>query len=216
MASDSPQPLHWYYDFISPYAYLASQALDRLPAGLQIIRHPVLFAGMLKHWDTRGPGEIAPMRKFTYRQIAWLAERNHIPLRFPPVHPFNPLKLLRLSITLGSTPEVVDRLFRFVWAEGGSSDDANAWQKLLNEFGLGVNEADQRISDPLVKSTLVQETEQAIAKGIFGVPGFRLDDEVFWGFDSIPFLQDFLNDPSLFTRDLMRQADAVGEGIRRR
>ncbi|WP_428604947.1 2-hydroxychromene-2-carboxylate isomerase [Sedimenticola sp.] len=207
--------LTWYYDFISPYAYLASQALDRFPNTIEIVRKPILFAGLLKKWETRGPAEIVPMRKFTYRQIAWLANRNAIPLKFPPIHPFNPLKLLRLNISLGDDSAIVDRLFRFVWAEGRSSDNPSQWAALLEEFGLSVGETEERIGDAVVKQQLITYTEQAIAEGIFGVPGFVVDDEVFWGFDSIPFINDYLEDPALISQPLMRQADGVGEGVKR-
>lgn len=212
-----PITVEWFYDFISPYAYLASQALDRLPQNIEIRRIPILFAGLLKRWETRGPGEIAPMRRFTYRQIAWLAERNGIPLTFPPIHPFNPLKLLRLNIALGEdSPEIVDRLFRFVWAEGGSSDDPVAWGRLLDEYALTAPEADMRISESMVKQRLLENTQQAIERGVFGVPAFVVGDEVFWGFDSIPFINDFIADPGLLQRPELKQADQVGEGVKRR
>ncbi|MCW8945447.1 MAG: 2-hydroxychromene-2-carboxylate isomerase [Sedimenticola sp.] len=211
----SVKKIVWYYDFISPYAYLASQALDRFPSDITIEYRPILFAGILKQWDTRGPGEIAPMRKFTYRQIAWLAQKNAIPLNFPPIHPFNPLKLLRLNIALGGRKEVADRLFRFVWFEGKSSDDQNAWCELVDDLGLTPEQAETMVSDPEVKAKLVSETESALEKGIFGVPGFFVEGEVFWGFDSMPFINDFLEDPLLFTQATMLQADGVGEGIKR-
>jgi len=215
-ATNAPQAIEWFYDFISPYAYLASQALDRLPPDIEIERVPILFAGILKRWDTRGPGEIAPMRRFTYRQIAWLAQKNKIPLVFPPIHPFNPLRLLRLNIALGGGPEVTDRLFRFVWGEGKSSDDPVAWAALLEEYGLSEAQADERINDPQIKKQLLQNTERAIQRGVFGVPAFIVRDEVFWGFDSIPFLNDFIADPDLLQKPVLQQADRVGEGIRRR
>ncbi|MCW8891637.1 MAG: 2-hydroxychromene-2-carboxylate isomerase [Sedimenticola sp.] len=212
----SVKKIVWYYDFISPYAYLASQALGRFPSDIKIEYRPILFAGILKQWDTRGPGEIAPMRKFTYRQIAWLAQKNAIPLKFPPIHPFNPLKLLRLNIALGARPDVTDRLFRFVWAEGKSSDDHNAWCELLSDLGLTPGQAETLVSDPEVKAKLISETDSALDKGIFGVPGFMVDGEVFWGFDSMPFIANFLQDPALFTQATMQQADGVGEGITRK
>lgn len=210
-----PKTIEWFYDFISPYAYLASQTLDRFPADVRIMRRPILFAGILKQWETRGPGEIAPMRKFTYRQIAWLAEKNTIPLKFPPLHPFNPLKLLRLNIALGDDPSIADRLFRFVWAEGKSSDNPADWASLLDDLGLDSKQAADLVSAPDVKSRLIANTEQAISRDIFGVPGFILDEEVFWGFDSMPLINDYLQDPALFNRPAMRQADGVGEGIKR-
>jgi len=214
---NEPKTIEWFYDFISPYAYLASQTLEQFPTHVRIVHRPILFAGLLKQWETRGPGEIAPMRKFTYRQIAWLAEKNAIPIKFPPVHPFNPLKLLRLNIALGDdVPSIADRLFRFVWAEGKSSDNPADWAALVDDFGLSSTEVERLVSAPAVKAQLIANTEQAIARDIFGVPGFILDDEVFWGFDSMPFINDYLRNPALFNRPAMQQADGVGEGIKRR
>ena len=120
----------WYFDVISPFAYLASQRLDTLPGQISLRPVPVLFAGLLGHWHTKGPAEIPPMRRFTFRHIAWLAHRDGIPLRFPPCHPFNPLRLLRLAIVLDDLT-AIQRLFRFVWAEGRSADDTPAWEGLI-------------------------------------------------------------------------------------
>jgi len=63
----------WYFDVISPFAYLASQRLDPLRAHVTLRPVPVLFAGLLGHWHTKGPAEIPPMRRFTFRHITCLA-----------------------------------------------------------------------------------------------------------------------------------------------
>lgn len=205
--------INWYFDFISPFSYLASERLDRLPAHIELRPRPVLFAGLLQHWQTKGPAEIAPMRRFTFRHIQWLADNNNIPLRLPPLHPFNPLKLLRLCIALDSEPALAQRLFRFVWAEGRSSDDPVDWQALIEE--LGVEDADKLISTPEVKAQLRQNTEDAIGKGVFGVPSFVVDDEIFWGFDAIDFLLAYLHEPELLNSPGMQAADAMPQGLQR-
>lgn len=203
-------PVDWYYDFISPFAYLASQRLDTLPAGVELRPNPVLFGVLLDHWQTRGPAEIAPMRRFTFRHIAWLAQRDGIPLRLPPCHPFNPLRLLRLSLALGGEVALVQRLFRFVWAEGKSADDPAAWAALIAE--LGVPDAEARIAAPAVKAQLRTHTEQALTRGVFGVPTFIVGDELFWGYDALPFLAAFLRDPGLLRSPALAAADALPQG----
>ncbi len=205
--------IDWYFDFISPFAYLASQKLDQLPAGTQLCCHPLLFAGLLEHWQTRGPAEIPSMRQFTFRHIQWLADKNGIPLHFPPGHPFNPLKLLRLCIVLGSTVESAQRLFRFVWAEGKSSDNPDDWRALIEE--LGIADADQRIAEPEIKSQLRENTEAAIKRGVFGVPTFIVDNQIFWGFDSLDFLKAYLKDSTLLQSAGMRAADSMPVGVHR-
>ena len=202
--------IDWYFDFISPFAYLASESLDRFPAGVELRPCPVLFAGLLQHWQTRGPAEIAPMRRFTFRHIRWLADNNNLPLTPPPAHPFNPLKLLRLCIALGSEAAVAQRLFRFVWAEGRCSDNPDHWHALLTE--LGVDNYETCVSKPEVKSRLRQNTQDAIDKGVFGVPSFRIDDEIFWGFDSIDFLLAYFDRPELLRSPGMQAVDDMPEG----
>lgn len=205
--------IDWYFDFISPFAYLASESLWRFPQQIELRPRPVLFAGMLKHWKTLGPAEIPPMRRFTFRHICWLADSNDIPLTLPPEHPFNPLKLLRLSVALGSERELVQRLFRFVWAEGCSAEDPEQWQRLLGE--LGAEDIERRMAGDEVKAELRQNTESAIENGVFGVPGFVTQGEVFWGFDSIDFLLACVNDADLLQSPQMRAADNLPEGPQR-
>ncbi|WP_170942314.1 DsbA family protein, partial [Noviherbaspirillum denitrificans] len=94
--------LDWYFDFISPFSYLQSELLHTLPDDVEITFRPVLFAGLLAHWDNKGPAEIVPKRTWTFEHCAWLAYENGIPMTMPAHHPFNPLPLLRLCIALGS------------------------------------------------------------------------------------------------------------------
>ena len=205
--------IDWYFDFISPFAYLASERLDRLPRDVEPRPVPVLFGGILHHWQTLGPAEIEPMRRFTFRHVAWLAGRHGIHLEMPPEHPFNPLKLLRLCIAGGSDVAITRRLFRFVWAEGRSADNPQHWQALTEELGL--DDADNLIGAAAVKDELRQNTERAIAAGLFGVPSFVVDDEIFWGFDSMDFLLDYLADPGLLRAPEISAADAMPAGPQR-
>lgn len=206
--------IDWYFDFISPFAYLASASLWRFPPQIELRPRPVLFAAILNHWETLGPAEISPMRRFTFRHICWLADKNKIALTLPPAHPFNPLKLLRLSVVMGNEIEAVQRLFRFVWAAGCSADDPDQWQRLLDD--LGVENAEQQLAADAVKHQLRQNGEAAIEAGVFGVPAFVMDGEVFWGFDSIDFLLACVEDPELLKSAQMQAADNMPEGPQRR
>lgn len=206
--------IDWYFDFISPFSYLASASLERLPEDVELRSRPILFAGLLLRWDTRGPAEIEPMRRFTFRHIRWLADRDGIDLTLPPVHPFNPLKLLRLCIALGGDLATARRLFRFVWAEGRSADDPDHWRELLAE--LEAPDADALIAAPEIKEKLRHNTSEAIDAGVFGVPGFVVDGEVFWGYDAMDFLLAYLDNPKLLDTAGMRAADAMPVGAQRR
>ncbi len=89
----TPKTLTFYLDFISPYAWLAFDALPQALEGLdvQVVYKPVLFAGLLKHHGQLGPAEIPGKRDWTYRQVQWLARQQGCDLKLPASHPFNPL-----------------------------------------------------------------------------------------------------------------------------
>ncbi len=186
--------IDWYFDFISPFAWLQFHRLCELPPGVEVRFRPILFAGVLKHHGQLGPAEIAPKRAFTYRHVLWMAERAGVPLRLPAAgHPYNSLPLLRLATALGPTRAHVERLFRYAWVDGHVPQDALPWAALLDELGVP---ADFETAE--VKATLRETTEQAIASGVFGVPTALLDGELFWGYDATDMQLDFCRDPDAF------------------
>lgn len=189
----------WYFDFISPYAYLQAQRIQRLRESCELEPRPILLAALLSHWGQLGPAEIAPKRVFTYKQVRWLARRQGVALAIPEAHPFNPLKLLRLAIHLGSRDEVVRRLFEFVWRDGHIPENEAAWRALTTE--LGVANADEAIARDEIKRALRANTEAAIAAGVFGVPTIAIDGQLFWGNDATDMACDYLGDPDSFAAD---------------
>lgn len=202
----------WYFDVISPYAYLHFKQFARLSKPLDITCKPVLFAGLLKHWATKGPAELPAKRVHTYRHCVWLARVHDIPFAMPPRHPFNPLKVLRLLTALEAVPSAVGTAFDFIWGEGR---DVDAEWPLLCER-LGVSAATSTIDDPLVKQRLLDNTNEALANGVWGVPTFSVGGELFWGADTIDFMNAYLADPDLFKRPEMRRADTAEIGVARK
>ena len=90
----------WYFDFASPFAYMHNLSLDEFSSYSIIDQKPLLFTGLLKHWNTKGPAEVTAKHFLTYQHVQWMQDRLDIPLRFPERHPFNPIPLLRLCITV--------------------------------------------------------------------------------------------------------------------
>jgi len=179
----------WYFDFVSPFAYLQSELLHTLAPHIAVRPKPVLFAAILTANAHKGPAEIAAKRTFTYRFVLWQARKLGIPIKFPHVHPFNPLPLLRLALVCDASDEAVHRIFRFVWRDGRLPDLPIEWAELTHE--LGVPDAQSRIGDPVVKDLLRRNTEEAIERGVFGVPTIALDGELFWGVDATGMARDF-------------------------
>jgi len=180
----------WYFDFISPFAYLQSELLAREAPRLNLRPKPVLFAGLLQANTHKGPAEIPAKRAFTYRFVVWQARKLGIPLRFPHEHPFNPLPLLRLALACDSDLESVRRIFRFVWRDGRLPDLPIEWTELALE--LGVPDAQARIAAPEIKDALRRNTDEAIARRVFGVPTLAIDGELFWGADATRMALDFI------------------------
>jgi 2-hydroxychromene-2-carboxylate isomerase len=203
----------WYFDPISPYVYLQLPDLDRLPAGIRVRPVPVLLAGLLKHWGTKGPAELPTKRIHTYRQCAWLARSRNLEFRMPSRHPFNPLAALRLLCALGPTVEQARLTSRFVFARGGDPSTPEGLRELGKE--LGVAEPEALAGDSAVKDKLRGNTEEALAHGVWGVPTFLIGEELFWGADSFPMLLDYLRDPGIFSTSEMKRIMTLPVGASR-
>ena len=189
--------IDWYFDFISPYAYLQWQRLRREAPQLKLKLKPVLFAGLLSHYDHKGPAEIMPKRSWTYAHCLWIARQHDIPMKLPSAHPFNPLPVLRLSLALGATEDIVDRLFAYVWREGLLPSDEIAWQELLDELLMMQSD----ISTDSIKQALHDNCEQAIASGVFGVPTAVVDGHLFWGVDATDMLLHYVAGDPFFSSE---------------
>jgi len=183
-----------YLDFISPYAYLAFEALPPSLMGVShcMVYKPVLFSAMLKLHGQLGPAEIAGKGEWTYLQVLWQAQQLKVPLDMPLSHPFNPLALLRLAVACSPDGEpsryVCETLFKHVWQGGAAADDATRLAALTAQLAPA-----RSADDPVVKDQLKANTEEAIARGVFGVPTFCVDDKVFWGLDALPMMRAYLD-----------------------
>ena len=206
----------WYFDVVSPFAYLQLTRFDRLPADLSITYRPILFAGLLGHWGHKGPAEIEAKRIHTYRFSQWRANREGVRLRYPPVHPFNPLKALRLCIARGCDAATVRAVFDHIWRDGIGIDSEAGWGALAERLGVDHADADALVSAPEVKDGLRRSTEEAIAAGIYGVPTFRVGGELFWGDDATGMMLDYLADPDIFETGEFKRVSKLPAGTHRK
>lgn len=203
----------WYFDFISPFAYLQWMRVRRDHPALTLRPRPVLFAGLLKHWGQLGPAELPTKRQHTYRLVQWQAQQLKIPLRFPPAHPFNPLPALRLALAAADRERAVDLIFRHLWEHGLAGDSAEALATVGRE--LGIDDAPAALVRDDVKRALADNGAEAIARGVFGVPTLVIADQLFWGNDTTTLALQFLDNPALFDTPDMRRIDALPIGLQR-
>ncbi len=206
----------FYLDFISPYAWLAFNALPQALQGIshRVVHKPILFGALLKHHGQLGPAEIATKRDWTYRQVLWLAHQQGCALRLPAAHPFNPLSLLRLALACDADGQpsryVCEQVFRHVWCSGEDAADAQRLQSLTAQL-----QPARDLAAPEVKLALQANTDEAIAQGVFGVPSFVVDGKVFWGQDALPMLRAYLLGDAWFDGPDWNAVQHTTVGVRR-
>ena len=183
-------PITFWFDPISPYAYLAFEHLPQALAGRSVVvdYKPVLFGALLKHHAHKGPAEIEPKRQWTFRECAWQARAMGLRFDLPAQHPFNPLTLARLTLAAsagmpGGLPNrrIVEAVFHHVWHGGLDPLDPHR----LTALEQALAPAAEPQGDE-VKQRLRALTDEAIAKGVFGVPTLEIGGRLFWGLDAFP------------------------------
>ena len=206
-------PLDWYFDFISPFAYLQWRRMRSDHAQVALNPKPVLLAAILNHVGQLGPAEIPQKRRHTYRIVLWQARQAGIPLRFPPAHPFNPLPALRLCLAAPDRHAAIDAIFAHTWERGRQADSIEALAEVAH--ALGIDDPAAAIAQDAVKRELLANGEEAMRLGVFGVPTLRVRDELFWGFDATDLALAYRDDEGALDAE-MRRVDAIPEAVQRR
>ena len=194
--------IHFYFDFISPFAYFAWLKLPLLAKkyNYKIECHPVVFGKLLDKWGQLGPAEIPSKRNWLYQYCIRYATINGFKYNPPKKHPFNPLFALRMSLKEVSGIHqkiVIDTIFHKGWSHGIDLGDLTTLVSILEEKSLDAQSFSLQISKTEVKKILIKETNMAIEKGVFGVPSFIINDNLFWGNDQMEHIELLLsgNDP---------------------
>lgn len=218
----------FWYDPISPYAWLAFERLPQALMGLSVhVRYrPLFLGGLLRARGQLGPAEIPGKREWTFRHAQWLARQQGTVLDLPVAHPFNPLPLLRLGLAAASGPmpgdtsrHVTGLLFRHVWEGGGDAaapDRLQALEQVLREHvAERGGEWPGADSEP-VRGQLRANTDEALAAGVFGTPAMVADGRVLWGQDALPMLRDCLDGGAWFAGDGWAAAGRLPSGAKPR
>lgn len=190
-------PIRFYFDYESPNAYLAWAELPALAArhAAHVEPIPVLYAGLLDAHGQLGPGEVPAKGLWMMKNLARKAGLLGLELNPPAFLPFNPLLALRVTLLARSDEErtaLIGALFRAVWVRGLHVSEPPVVERVLGELGLDGADLVARAQDPEIKARLRRQTEDAVGRGVFGVPSMEVGDELFWGYDDFPFLELFL------------------------
>lgn len=184
--------LEFWYEFASSYSYPAAMRVERLAAaaGIALRWRPFLLGPIFaaQGWKD-SPFNLYPVKgRYMWRDLARICEREQLPLRLPPARfPQNGLKAARLAL-LGEKAGWIADFTRAVFAANFAqqediSDDA-VLASILDRLGIDP-ELRAAASTAGNKSALAAQTDEAMARGIFGAPSFTVGDELFWGNDRL-------------------------------
>jgi len=185
--------VRFWFDFISPYSWLALEAAGAF-ADEHDVRwdlRPISYGALLGKTGLLGPVEVPVKRAYTFDDVARAARLAGLELVGPPAHPFRSLEALRTMWLFREAPEalVLARgLAAATWRMGRDLTRVEVLESVVTEVGLDAAELKERIAAPEAKRGLVEETEAAFEAGVFGVPTFGFEGELFWGHDRLGHL----------------------------
>jgi len=186
--------LEFYFDLGSPPSYIAHARLPSL--GAEVALRPVLAGGIFKLTENRPPLEVrAKGRYMLQTDLPRIAEHFGIPLSFHANAPVPTLQLMRGAVVaerLGRLADYVTAMFRAMWAEARDMSDQQAVGEALERADFDAASIFTPIGDQAVKDTLIAWTRAAVDRGVFGVPTFFLDDEMFFGQDRLDLIEERL------------------------
>ncbi|MDX6748818.1 2-hydroxychromene-2-carboxylate isomerase [Geminicoccaceae bacterium 1502E] len=193
------EPLDFYFEFASPYGYLASLRIDTIAAGYdrEVRWRPIMLGVALKKTGSQ-PNLRIPMKgEYLRRDVARCARLLDAPLKLPPVLPMNSLAASRAYWWLeASDPDLAKGLAQAIyhahWGEGRDLSTVEQVAEVAASLGIAADELAGACADPAIKEKLKQETEDSIERGVFGAPFIFVDDEPFWGADRLDQVERWL------------------------
>ncbi len=184
--------IEFYFDFSSPYGYLAAQRIEEVAEGYdrEVLWKPFLLGAVFKTTGAKPTLDIPMKGDYARHDLARSARLYDTPFVLPEVFPFMSVAACRASYWLNqSDPEEAQALILALYdtAFGEGQSIATPAEVAAVAEGLG-HDPDQvlaALQEPRIKDLLRKEVEAAVAKGVFGSPYIIVDDEPFWGFDRL-------------------------------
>lgn len=185
--------LEFFFDLLSPYAYLASTRLDALAqrTGAKVRWRPVFLPGVLQASGNQGPMQLPAKAAHLWVDLGRWVELYGLPPLTPPPKPFvaGANRLVLVCDREGKGRALAQVLFRRVWAQGEDAGDDRVLAAALAEIEVAPAPALALAGTEAVKAELRENTAQAVARGAYGVPTFFLGEEMFVGNDRLQFVE---------------------------
>lgn len=194
----SRHTIKFYFDFNSPYSYIASLRIEELcqRVGAELLWMPMVLGGIFQSNEIEPAHTKVNRRKYLFEDLKDLAAYYGLPYKERTVFLFKPILSLRAVLVVPQGPErarAVHALYRGAFAEDLDLGEPEVVVRLLNEAGLDGAAIVERTQEPAIKAELKAITDEAIGRGIFGAPTFVVDDgKMFWGQDRMPLLEHYL------------------------
>jgi 2-hydroxychromene-2-carboxylate isomerase len=195
--------LEFFFDYGSPYSYLANSRLPALVerSGAELQYRPMLLGGVFKATDNRSPALEPCEAKRSYGALElqrWIAHVG-VPFRANPHFPINTLLLMRTAVA-AEHAGVFEPFHRAVypafWAEEENLGEPEVVARVLEKAGIDARALLEAAGSPAVKAELRATTEEAVARGAFGAPTFFVEGEMFFGNDRLDFVERALTERS--------------------
>jgi 2-hydroxychromene-2-carboxylate isomerase len=190
--------VEFFFDFGSPYSYIAYKALPAIAAayGAQIDWRPMLLGGVFKATGNHSPVEVPAKGKWLNLDLQRWAARYGAAFRSNPHFPINTLVLMRgaagMQLRGMDFPKYVETVFHAMWAEPRNLGDQEELAAVLRQAGFDADAFGSLVNDAEVKERLKKNTEEAVARGVFGAPTFFVGEDMFWGQDRLDFVAEAL------------------------
>ena len=192
-------PIEFWFDFSSPYSYLASERIDELAAkyGRKVKWRPMMLGAAFKASGLPLLLSVPLKGEYSKRDLQRSARFLGIPHKFPPAFPVTTLAAARGYYWLhgqdcAQAREFAHAVFRAYWVEGRDIGELSVVLELAAALGIDREAFAAAIATPEIKERVKQETDAAIARGMFGAPYFIVDGEPFWGADRLPQIDRWL------------------------
>ncbi|WP_415303542.1 2-hydroxychromene-2-carboxylate isomerase [Candidatus Pelagibacter sp. Uisw_090] len=185
----------FYFDFISPYTYLAHKKIQSLPKNIKINYKPILLGGLHNLQGVVAPAFIKPKLKHMMNDCNLIAKKNKFDFTWNTKFPLNSLYIMRGYFCVDSDIKglYIDSMFNAYWKNNLDISNEQILIGILEECEIKKDKFYQDIKDQKIKDTLKDVTKDAYDKEIFGAPTFIVNNKIFWGQDRLEFALDELN-----------------------
>tara|TARA_B100001093_G_scaffold454236_1_gene463426 strand:+ start:738 stop:1325 length:588 start_codon:yes stop_codon:yes gene_type:complete len=187
------KPFEFYFDFISPYSFLAHKEIKKIENRMKIkIRYkPILLGGLHNLHGIKAPAFIPAKAKHMIKDCKLIAEKNNVKFKFNSYFPIKSLNLMR-GVLVAEEDNIknyyIDNIFNTIWQDGLNMNDEIIIQKILKNLNVNPKTFILRSTSSSIKDSLRKKTNEAYEKGIFGAPTFVSNNKIFWGQDRIEFV----------------------------